>query len=297
MVNITHTLDEKNYKQIYINAHGNTPVSRKSITKDGHNYSKNIDKNYIGTVPAKTLLITCTPPNHYFIVDKREKIIKEIIINLILYKLDYLINLKDIDDSEYIFKFLLEIQIYEPNDIFYNQEVLFENTKINNIMELNKDNYTFLKPTTRKYYGADSLYKTQVDTRTNKEIDPILDKTNKYEHPWDCNYIPYSLNGLIHSIKKDFDNSWLVIYVFICNPRGNPNDISFSLYNKIYDIYNNGKKTCQKYREYYYFKYKIRKEKRKKIKMLLYSSLPTSIKYETPFEYDKLDLSQNDNTE
>lgn len=296
-----HFIDNKDYNQIYINAHGGPPFSRKSVTLDGHNYRKDNFKRYVGIVPDQTLLVLSTPPNHLFLVDNKEKIVKELINELSCRKLDFLIDnkLQDIEnhqDSEkfqYISEFLNEIQIYQTGDKFYNQEILFEKTKINDIFQLSNKSYEVFQPYTRKYYGKNSYLKSYSDTRTNPDIDPILN-IKKYNHYWDSFYIPYSLQGLISNIRKDIEGP-LIIYFFACNPRGAPDNISYDFSNKIKSFYEKGKLTCQKYRDIYYNKNKIRKCK--PINQQNISGLSKFRKDFPPFENEQLNIENVANTD
>lgn len=107
----------------------------------------------------------------------------------------------------YMQEFKKNLKVFMPGDEYFNMEVVFERSLVNDIFYLNGDNVQVLDP----YYRGLSKIKAQ-SSFLNKDT---INRVSPYELP----YYPYSLSALIDKIRATIGvDEWIIVYDFMCNP-------------------------------------------------------------------------------
>ena len=130
-------------------------------------------KNFTGKIPPNTILVTVTPPGNSLLLDNNELIALELMNFVNKYKLPHMLLDKDslkellitskkkvdvqlsdetikdnfkaiekeegseVKDEDWIPTFLDNIQVYLPNNRYFNLEQVFENSSISDVFDLN----------------------------------------------------------------------------------------------------------------------------------------------------------------
>ena len=228
------TIQDRKYSQYVLNAHGMAPRSHKleiEKTMDGHRYISSQIETYQSTVPEGVILIKVTPPNHILGYDGSSQVVKQTMVRLHEIGLEFLFKeisnniLGTINSSyceedlsqSYMAQLIANLQMYYPNDCYFNQEIVFESGLIDDIFDLNQESIEpFQQLHTKLGNQSTPLYTSKI-------------KLDSSQYRRDCNfpkcmltaynYATYSLSSIINKVKEDTPNDTLrIVYCFTCNP-------------------------------------------------------------------------------
>ena len=119
--------------------------------------------------------------------------------------------------QSYMAQLIANLQIYYPNDSYFNQEIVFESGSIDDLFDLNKESIEpFQQVHTLLENQSTPLHTSKIKLASSQyRRDRNFPKCMLTEY----NFVCYSLSHLINKVKKETPHDLLrIVYCFSCNP-------------------------------------------------------------------------------